>query len=667
MASKRSSKKLDFAANESYRASALSYPFTAIVGQSEMKLALITNAIDPLIGGVLVMGHRGTGKSTAVRAMADLLPPIRIVESCSYNCDPEKPQCAECEAKASRSTKLKFRATQTPVVELPLGATEDRVTGTISIERAIKEGARTFEPGLLARVNRGFFYIDEVNLLEDHLVDLLLDVAATGWNRVEREGLSVVHPARFVLVGSGNPEEGDLRPQLLDRFGLSVEVSTDHNVASRVEIIERRDRFDSDPILFRQSFAREQDELRDKISRARRTLRSVAIPNHLLTKIAQLCIDLQIDGHRGELTIMRAARALAAFDGRTIVEEADIRQVTPMALRHRMRKSALDETSSNEQINREIEKSLSNERASELTAREESSSNPSGNPIDSVIHAPELLSKDLPSPAAVKDTSSLDSVFEEHDRHRNDGRSKSTRKSSVVKSTVMNSLRGRHSRSTKAKPGNHPQVALAATVLAALKRGQVNDGIAADDLRFKLFSRKKGALFIFAIDASGSMGQNRIAIAKRVIMDRLERSYIDRDAVAIVHFRGDAASIALPPTRSILRARRVLDSLPVGGATPLSSGLVKTLDLVESVGQTHGEVVLLLFTDGRGNVSLTRSDSQNRTQTILFELKKVALALQRTRARIVVVDTKFDFESTVDTKRLAEILHSQWVRIRQGI
>src|SRR5215213_2752591 len=294
----------------------MAYPFTAIVGQEEMKLALVLNLVDPLIGGVLIMGHRGTGKSTAVRGLADVLPPIKVVSGCPYNCDPAEP-CNHCREKKD----LTSQSMPVPVVELPLGATEDRVCGTIDIERALSSGRKAFDPGLLARANRGFLYIDEVNLLEDHLVDLLLDVAVTGRNKVEREGVSVEHPASFVLIGSGNPEEGELRPQLLDRFGLHAEVRTENYLKNRIDIIERREGYDRDRETFCESFADDQAVLRKRLTRARANLPRIAVERAVLEKIAQLCADLKVDGHRGELTIMRAARALAAFEGRRTVTD----------------------------------------------------------------------------------------------------------------------------------------------------------------------------------------------------------------------------------------------------------------------------------------------------------------------------------------------------------
>src|SRR6185369_6906562 len=308
------------------------------------------NLVDPLIGGVLVMGHRGTGKSTAVRALADLLPPIEVVAGCPYNCDPSNP-CSHCLSQGARAKE----SVPVPVVELPLGATEDRVCGTIDIERALASGRKVFDPGLLARANRGFLYIDEVNLLEDHLVDLLLDVAVTGRNKVEREGVSVEHPASFVLIGSGNPEEGALRPQLLDRFGLHAEVKTESYLDNRVAIVERREAYDRDPASFNRTFENQQRQLSRKIARAREALADVRIDRELLTRIVQFCAELKVDGHRGELTIMRAARALTAFEGGKQVKEDDVKRVVGMSLRHRLRRDILEETATTERIEQAVE------------------------------------------------------------------------------------------------------------------------------------------------------------------------------------------------------------------------------------------------------------------------------------------------------------------------
>jgi magnesium chelatase subunit I len=375
------------------------YPFAAIVGQDELKLGLCVCAVDPGIGGVLAFGDRGTGKSTAVRALAALLPPMRAVEGCRYGCDPDAPaslRCSECalrfaaptatstsartaravkpgakavSARAVAASKATTRASTSasapqslpsvlvpvPVVDLPLGASEDRVIGSLDLEQALARGVKRFEPGLLARAHRGFLYIDEVNLLEDHLVDLLIDVAASGENVVEREGLSVRHPARFVLVGSGNPEEGELRPQLLDRFGLAVDVRTPTELALRVEVVKRRAAYELDAEAFVASWAAPQAELRERIVGARRKLAAVATPDAVLESAASLCMKLGTDGLRGELTLVRAARALAAFDGARVVDTTHLARLAQPALRHRLRRNPLDDSDASVRVARAVQ------------------------------------------------------------------------------------------------------------------------------------------------------------------------------------------------------------------------------------------------------------------------------------------------------------------------
>lgn len=319
----------------------MAFPFSAIVGQDEMKLALLLAAIDPRIGGVMVFGDRGTGKSTAVRALAALLPPMPAALA-GFHLDGAPPP----DRKAT---------VPVPFVDLPLGATEDRVVGALDLERALGAGVKAFEPGLLARANGGFLYIDEINLLEDHIVDLLLDVAASGENVVEREGLSVRHPARFVLVGSGNPEEGELRPQLLDRFGLSVEVRTPQDLAARVEILKRCDAFERTPADFAETWRAAEKKTLRRLARARAGVAQVTVPDAILARAAQLCMAVGADGLRGELTLMRAARALAALDGERVVGPAQLARVAPLALRHRLRRGVLDETGSTVRIERALD------------------------------------------------------------------------------------------------------------------------------------------------------------------------------------------------------------------------------------------------------------------------------------------------------------------------
>lgn len=336
------------------------FPFTAIVGQDEMKLCLLLNVIDPRISGVMVMGHRGTGKSTTVRALADVLPSIERVAGDAYNrtpseaadVDPQIPDVAG--GSKPHSPRPKVEKIPVPVIDLPLGATEDRVCGTIDIEAALTQGVKRFEPGLLAQANRGFLYIDEVNLLDDHLVDVLLDVAASGWNVVEREGVSVRHPARFVLVGSGNPEEGELRPQLLDRFGLHARITTITDVAQRVEIVKHRRAFDLDAPGFASGWEPQQRALRRRIVAARKRVSEVALPDDALTFAAELCMRLGIDGHRGELTLARAASALAALDGRARAEVSDIARVAVPSLRHRLRRDPLETMDAGEKVEQAV-------------------------------------------------------------------------------------------------------------------------------------------------------------------------------------------------------------------------------------------------------------------------------------------------------------------------
>lgn len=331
------------------------YPFAAIVGQHQMKLALMLVTVDPTIGGVLIMGHRGSGKSTSVRALAGMLPSIKAVLDCPYHCAATN-TAALCERCTDpQRTHLVTTQIDVPVVELPLGATEDRVTGTLDLEHALSHGKKRFEPGLLARANRGYLYIDEVNLLDDHLVDLLLDVAASGWNVVEREGVSVRHPARFALIGSGNPEEGELRPQMLDRFGLHAVVETPTDPHHRVEVIRRRMAFDDNSMAFLREWESETEKLRKRIAAAQKSFSGIKISDQILEVIAEIATRLELDGHRGELVMARAARANAALESRRSVTADDIRHVAPLAIRHRLRKNPLETMAVGRQIEEVVE------------------------------------------------------------------------------------------------------------------------------------------------------------------------------------------------------------------------------------------------------------------------------------------------------------------------
>jgi magnesium chelatase subunit D len=665
------------------------YPFAAIVGQEEMKLALLLNAIDASIGGVLIMGHRGTGKSTAVRALAALLPEIWRVSDCLYGCDPadERELCADCEARLAREGKLARERARVTVVDLPLGATEDRVCGTINIERAIVEGVRAFDAGLLARAHRGFLYIDEVNLLEDHLIDLLLDVAVTGHNQVEREGISIEHPSRFVLVGSGNPEEGELRPQLQDRFGLQAEVVTAASLDERVRIVELREAFDRDPAAFCAGFEKEQESLRRRITRARRNLPAIVITRALLRQIAQLCSELNVDGHRGELTITRAARALAAFEGRKEVTIADVRRVATLALRHRLRRDPFEPTESGARVHQQLAE-LFPETADE-TRRAGASQNededvPPQTPGDGASRRRESSATGQPeqSPPATgpeRDEQrifpTLDAAMPENNppetpqrSGRGDSKRTSARRRKGLSRTAANPLRGRYVRAV-ARKASGARLAIDATLRAASQRAWgVGGGIAIADLRFKSFRRKSGALFIFAVDTSGSMALNRIGQAKGAMARLLERAYVKRDRVALVSFRQERAELLLPPSQSATRARRILNALPVGGSTPLAAGIQCALEVAERAGrqQQSERIKLLLFTDGRSNVPLrgrVRGGREARQILIGAELEQLGGALERARVEAIVVDTQAGFTSRGEGEALAHRLRAAYVHL----
>jgi magnesium chelatase subunit I len=322
------------------------FPFTAIVDQNEMKLALILNVIDPSIGGVLIMGEKGTAKSTTVRALADLLPEIEVIKGCRFNCSPEGPFCSDCLEKIKNGNNLETEKKKMRVVELPLGVTEDRVVGTLDIEHAIKKGEKRFEPGILAEANRNFLYIDEVNLLEDHIVDLLLDSAAMGINTVEREGISFTHPARFILVGTMNPEEGELRPQLLDRFGLCVQVNSLRDKFLRMEVLKRKAEFDDDPEGFLRKWEPEQKKLLEKILKAKENLKKVEIDDEALSSVVEITSELNLDGHRADIVMLKSARAYTAFNGREKITSEEIKKVAPLALRHRLKRLPFEDISS---------------------------------------------------------------------------------------------------------------------------------------------------------------------------------------------------------------------------------------------------------------------------------------------------------------------------------
>jgi magnesium chelatase subunit D len=650
-----------------------------------MKLGLILNVIDPSIGGVLMMGHRGTGKSTAVRALADLLPEIWVARDCAFNCDPGDPQelCDDCASTFASTNKLQRARSAVPVVDLPLGATEDRVCGSINIEHALRDRLKTFEPGLLARANRGFLYIDEVNLLEDHLVDLLLDVSITGRNQVERENISIEHPSRFVLVGSGNPEEGALRPQLLDRFGLYIEVTTENDPERRVEIVERREAFERNSAKFCAGLETEQKQLRQKLARAARNFASVKVERPLLRQIATLCSELKVDGHRGELTIMRAARALAAFEGRKAAGETDVRRVASMALRHRLHRDPLGEHASTLKIEQALDKAFKSDKSGGDAGRDgfqppsnhggksdRENKKPAERQTSTLANSQENpdgrngggLNRETPAPPAI-DAERPELKLENKSRRKSSAATTSRERDRGFRRGTYNQQRGRYVRAVSLK-GIGARIAVMATLRAAMNSGRE---VLPENLRWKQFVKKSGTLFIFAIDASGSMALNRINQAKGALLRLLEQSYVNRDTVAIVAFKGKEAEVLLEPSRSIVRARRALDSLTVGGGTPLSAGLACSVEVARRAGIQHkGETLLLLFTDGRANVSLSANGSTERSQRqhlVASEMKLLGRDLHQMGIPLVVIDTQKSFVPNEEAMALAENLGGGYVRI----
>ena len=575
------------------------FPMSAIVGQEPLKTALLISAVDPRIGGVLIRGSKGTAKSTGVRALAALLPQIDVVEGCPYGCRPDHPAslCPSCSAPgASRRTVARRPA----LVELPVSATEDRVVGTLDLEHALRHGERRFEPGLLAAANRGVLYIDEVNLLDDHLVDVLLDVAASGVNIVEREGITITHPARFVLVGTMNPEEGELRPQLLDRFGLCIDVAGIADPVARVEILRRRQRFEDDPGAFEAEWAGEESRLAESIVRAQAALRTTTLPNELLHTIASVCGKLEVDGHRADLVIARAAVALAAFRGAPIATLAHVSEVAPFALAHRVRSRPFEEDR------------FDPAHVRSLLAQQVSTPHPGTSGDTSLAERPdELAVGTQPYGADSLSSAQADSprsaavlpLHREESRANLSGRTHDARSSSRV---------GKYVTAVPLRHGDDADIAFDATIRAAapFQRGRSGEGtlvVEPGDLQRKVRTRRVGTSIVFCVDASGSMGAaRRMEAAKAAILELLVDAYQRRDRVALVSFRGDGAQVVLSPTSSVELAHLRLRTLPTGGATPLAHGLVRSLELLEAERRRDGDVrpLLVLITDGRANVGL---------------------------------------------------------------
>jgi magnesium chelatase subunit D len=616
----------------------MTYPFGAVVGMDDMRLALLLNAVSPAVGGVLVRGEKGTAKSTTVRALAAVLPPVDVVAGCRFACDPTAPDpgCPD----GPHDTAAPGQTRPARLVELPVGASEDRVVGSLDLERALTEGVKAFEPGLLAAANRGVLYVDEVNLLHDHLVDLLLDAAALGTAYVEREGVSVRHAARFLLVGTMNPEEGELRPQLLDRFGLTVEVAAPRDPAERAEVVRRRFAYDADPAGFTAAWAGEEAGLAARIAAARTRLPHVVLSDDALRQVTAVCAAFDVDGLRADLVTARAAIAHAAWCGRDEVTEDDVRVAARLALPHRRRRNPFDAPGLDDDT---LEQALSDARPDDPEddgpGPDDGGSPPpppDGPPAGddegpSVPDVPQGPAGDDGSPPPSADAGAEASPPSTAPRGEGGGRADAapapdraavaptdpfrTRRLEVPgigagasgRRSRARSERGRVVGSTRPS-GTVTRLHLTGTVLAAaphqVARGRTGPGLrlAREDLRQATLEGREGNLVLFVVDASGSMGSRaRMGAVKGAVLSLLLDAYQRRDKVGLVTFRGGDAELALPPTWSVEAAAARLTQLPTGGRTPLAAGLLRAHEVlrVERVRDPQRRPLLVVVTDGR--------------------------------------------------------------------
>ncbi|HQN29951.1 MAG TPA: putative cobaltochelatase [Methanothrix soehngenii] len=622
-------------------------PFTSIVGQDDMRFALILNAINPRIGGVLIRGDKGTAKSTAVRSLADLLETIQVASDCPFNCNPENPEdmCDLCYQK-SQSNQITAVEKKTPVVDLPLGATEDRVVGSLNVERAIKEGIKALEPGILAAANRGILYIDEVNLLDDHVADVLLDAAAMGVNIVEREGVSVAHPSKFILVGTMNPEEGEIRPQLLDRFGLQVSVAGIEDVEQRMQIAKIAEAFDLDPEGFAKEWQQEQVDMKQKISRARQLLSQVSMSDDLLRLIASTCIDLGVKTHRAEIVITRTAKTIAAFDGRTEVNQEDVKKAMELALAHRMRSRPFEPPTLNKE---RLEKSMSqkqhehqhqDQKPEQQKKNEQQPQEPSEQKDTDQKQAakPQERIFEIGTPIDVR------AITMPRKRDRIARRKTSGRRMNTL--ALRN--RGRYLRQKMPQEGK--DIAIDATIRAAAPYQWVRSGpnaiiVKDEDIREKERVGKTSAVVLFVVDASGSMGANqRMESAKGAVLSLLMDSYQKRDKIGMIAFKGKEAEIILPPCTSVDLALGRLRELPTGGKTPLSAGLSRGLQLLQGELRKDEEskLMMVLISDGRANEGMGGK--------IKDELMAISERIKHLGIHTIVIDSEVVDSSFLDMR-----------------
>lgn len=629
-------------------------PFTAIIGQELMKKALLLNAINPRIGGVLIRGEKGTAKSTAVRALAELLPVIRVVKSCPFSCNPddEREMCENCLAAGADGDTLEYEERTVRVVDLPLGVTEDRLVGTIDIESAIKEGRKQIEPGILAAVNRGVLYIDEVNLLDDHVADVLLDSAALGVNVVEREGISFTHPSRFILIGTMNPEEGEIRPQLLDRFGLQVTVEALTDPAQRIEIVRAAERFDASPNEFSSSVEPAQEELRQRIRKAQALLPEVTISDELLETVISACVEMGIATHRAEITIVRTAKTVAALSGRNVVNAADVREAMELALPHRMRRRPFEEPRLDpDQVDDALKKAEESRQKKQGKQQPEEEKKPHGDPEESESLGDgggEGNGKKQSHGAMQERVFSIGDPVDSEKVRPLQRRDRQKRKK-LSGRRVESFASGPHGTYISSRMPLGPlDPALDATIRAAAPYQSARDHsscalvVEDSDIREKVRVGKVSSSCIFVVDASGSMGARaRMEAAKGAVLSLLLDSYRQRDRVGMVAFRGDTADLVLPLCSSVDLARKCLAELPTGGKTPLSLGLAKGIEALLRERRKNRETipVMVLISDGRANVS---GEGKIRDEVLGFSDR-----IRECGIHLVVIDTEERKESFV--------------------
>jgi magnesium chelatase subunit D len=620
------------------------YPFAALVGQDLLKKALILNAINPRLGGVLVRGEKGSAKSTAARGLAALLPPIPMVADCPFHCHPEEAnlRCDACRERLARGEVLPVRLRPMQVVDLPLGTTEDRLLGSIDLEAAIKSGEKHFEAGLLAAANRGILYVDEVNLLDDHLVDVLLDAAAMGVNVVEREGISFEHPARFILVGTMNPEEGDLRPQLLDRFGLCVEVMGLTNLDDRMAVVTRRLAYEDNPEDFAGQWEADQERLRENIISAQERLPRVTYTPEILRLISMICLDQGVDGHRADIYMLKTAQTLAAYHGREEVLSEDVREAALLVLPHRRRSQPFGDARLDQDKLEETFKKFQEEQEAEQQVM------PGPAPLSENVAPGEgktLIGEVTTAPGDPFEVKPLELAPSRQVRNAPGSRTR----------TRSDNRTGRYVRATPTPPAM-PDLALDATLRAAApyqavrQKGNLALAIADPDLRHKVRERKIGRHILLVVDASGSMGtQERMRETKAAILSLLLDAYRRRERVGLVVFQGNKAVTALPFTHSIEMAQRYLRDLPTGGKTPLPHGLAKAMELITRERAKHPKdaFLLVLITDGKANVSLTGKPA-------MTEVKELATQIGTLGINTLVLNTE-RFAPCLDLGGLPEI------------